>query len=165
MNQLEKIIETLARRTSQMGQVALVVVMLVIVTNVILRIPWKPLPGTVEMVELLGAMLLGLGIAYCQQMKSHIYVSILVDRFAPRTQALIDTVTGLLALAVTTLLARQIFLYGSRMLDRGYTTGHLQIPLYPFIYLVSFGFLILCLVLLKDLLKAVLLLVKGKEPS
>ncbi len=160
---LEGIVEKLARWTSQLGQIALVAVMLLIVTNVVVRIPWKPLPGTVEIVELLGAILLGLGIAYCQQMKSHIFVSVLVDRFSPRTQALIDTLTGILALLVNSLLARQIFLYGSRMMTRGYSTGHLEIPLYPFIYLVSFGFFILSLVLLKDLLKSVTLLVKGKE--
>ena len=163
MNLLDRIVEKLAWRTSQLGQVALVAVMLLIVTNVVVRIPWKPLPGTVEIVELLGAILLGLGIAYCQQMKSHIFVSVLVDRFSPRTQAFIDTLTGILALLVNTLLARQIFLYGSRMMARGYSTGHLEIPLYPFIYLVSLGFFILTLVLLKDLLKSVTLLVKGKE--
>lgn len=161
----ERIIENISRRISQLGQVALVLVMLLIVTNVILRLPWRPLPGTVEMVELLGTILLGLGIAYCQQKKSHIFVSVLVDRFPLRVQALVDAVTGLLALFFTSLVARQLFIYGTRMLERGYTTGHLNIPVYPFIYLVGVGFIILALVLLKDLINTVILFTKGKEQT
>ena len=163
MNFLDKLVAMISWRISQVGQVALVAVMLLIAGNVIIRAIWTPVPGTVEMTELLGAIILGLGVAYCQQMKGHIFVSVLVNRLSQRKQAIIDTATTILAVFFTSLLAWRIMIYAARMAERGYTTGHLSIPIYPFIYLVGIGFIILALVLVRDLLKSIILIKKGSE--
>ena len=163
MNFFDKIVAGLSLRISQVGQIALVAVMLLIAGNVIIRAIWRPVPGTVEMVELLGAIIVGLGVAYCQQVKSHIFVSVLVNRFSKRTQAIIDTATNFLAIIFSSLLAWRVIIYGLRMWDRGYATGHLGIPVYPFIFIVGIGFAMFVLVLVRDLLKSVKIIGKGSE--
>ena len=73
----KKFVYNLTLRTAQAAQLAMVLAMLIIVLNIILRIPWKPLAGTVELVEMAGAILLALGVAYTAMTKGHIMVGIL----------------------------------------------------------------------------------------
>lgn len=158
-----RFVHILTWRTAQLAQAALVFAMVIIVANVILRIPWKPIGGTVELVEMAGAVLLALGVAYTAIMKSHIMVEVLVERFSPRVQGLINIVVSLISLYFSYLLARELLYYAIDMMGRGYETGHLKIPIAPSIYLVAFGFIMLALVLLVDLIKAVSTVLQGRE--
>ncbi len=161
LKRFEKLVESMTLRTAQAAQVAMVFIMVVIVANVILRIPWKPLGGTVELVEMAGAILLALGIAYTAMLKGHIMVGILVEKFPPRARGLTDVIVNFIALVFSFILARELLFYALSMLSRGYETGHLKIPVAPSIFLVAFGFFMLCMVLLLNLLKAAQSLVKG----
>ena len=157
----EKFVHNLTLRTAQVAQLAMVLAMLIIVANVILRIPWKPIGGTVELVEMAGAILLALGVAYTAMTKGHIMVGILVDRFPPRIQGIVDLVVTSISLFFSFILARELLFYAINMMEKGYETGHLKIPLAPSIFIVSFGFMMLALVLLLDLIKAFNLALKG----
>lgn len=163
MNLFERFVQALTWRTAQVAQIALVFAMLIIVANVILRVPWKPVPGTVELVEMAGAVLLGMAVAYTAIMKGHIMVGVLVERFSPRVQGIVELVVSIVSLVFASLLAREILWYAVSMMERGYETGHLRLPIAPSIYLVAFGFIMLALVLLRDLIKAVIIVVKGSE--
>ncbi len=162
IKQFEKLVHVMTLRTAQVAQFAMVFIMIVIVANVILRIPWKPIGGTVELVEMAGAILLALGIAYTALMKGHITVGILVERFPPRLRALTDLLVNLIAMVFSFVLARELFLHALNMLSRGYETGHLKIPVAPSIFLVAFGFIMLTMVLLLNLVRAAAALF-GKE--
>jgi TRAP-type C4-dicarboxylate transport system permease small subunit len=161
MKRLDNIVKQLTMRTAQAAQVVLVFVTCLVVLNVITRIRWNPVPGTVELVEMSGAVMLALSIAYTAYRKGHIAVSILVEKFRPSVRRVIEIFVSAVALFFTSVLTVEIFRFGTRMLQRGYVTGHLQLPIAPAIYLVAFGFLMLALVLLRDLLMAVFLNIKG----
>ena len=164
MKKLEHFIEALAKRTSQVAQIALVTTMILIMLNIVLRQVWRSIPGTSETVEILGAVVMAGGLAYCQLVKGHISIGILVERFSKIKQAIVDSFTHLLGLMFTSLLAQQVMVYAGRMWERNFTTGHLGIPLAPVIYLVGAGIAVLALVLLKDLIKTILSL-KGCDSS
>ncbi len=163
MQLFEKFVSALTLRTAQAAQLVLAFVMLIIVANVISRRIFVPIPGTVEIVEMSGAVLLALAVAYTAIMKGHIMVGVLVERLPPRIQAAIDIVVSGIALVFSFVLARETFIFAGRMMERGYTTGHLRLPIAPSIYLVAFGFAMLALVLFRDLLKAVISVAKGSE--
>ncbi len=165
MDFFDKFVRKLTLRTAYIGQAALAGVMFVIVANILLRRIWKPLPGTVEIVEILGAVLLALGVAYCAVTKGHIAVGVLVEKLSDRKEAVVESVTSFISLFFIGLLAWETMVYGSKMMEKGYTTAHLLIPLYPFIYLVGFGFIMLALVLLMDFVKSLMAIVilKGSE--
>jgi TRAP-type C4-dicarboxylate transport system permease small subunit len=143
--------------------VVLVFATLLIVANVVTRIRWNPVPGTVELVEMSGAVMLALSIAYTAYRKGHIAVGILVEKFKPGVRRVIEMFVSFVALFFTSVLTVEIFRFGTKMLRRGYVTGHLQLPIAPAIYLVAFGFLMLALVLLRDFLAAVLSGRKGGD--
>lgn len=163
MNTFDKIVSALTLRTAQAAQFVLALVMLIIVANVISRKLWQPVPGTVELVEMSGAVLLALAVAYTAITKSHIMVGILVERFPPRIQAAVGIVVNTIALIFSFLLARETFFFAGKMMQGGYTTGQLFIPIAPSIYLVAFGFAMLTLVLLRDVIEDLITVAKGSE--
>ncbi len=159
----ERLVQGLTWRTAQVAQIALVVVMAITVSNVFIRIPYRPIGGAVELVEMSGAVLLGLGVAYTAIMKGHIMVGVLVERFSPRVQGLVELIVSIIALFFSYILARELLFYAYDRMLAGYETGHLKIPIAPSIYLVAFGFIMLALVLLLDLIKAIIVVAKGSE--
>ncbi len=163
INLFERFVQGLTWRTAQVAQVALFLSMAIIMINVLMRIPWKPLPGTVEIVEMTGAVLLALGVAYTAIMKGHIMVGVLVEKFSPRIQGLVDIFVSTISLIFTYMLAREILFFAISSMQRGYTTGHLYIPIAPAIFIVAFGFVMLAMVLVLDLIKAVTLVFKRSE--
>ncbi|EEG76359.1 TRAP transporter small permease subunit [Dethiobacter alkaliphilus] len=165
MEKIEKFVKALTLRTAQVSQIALVFTVIIVVANVVSRRIWSPIPGTVELVEMSGAILLAMAVAYTAINKGHIMVGVLVERFPPRIQAIVDLVVNAIALFFIYLLARETFVYAGRMMERGYSTGLLRLPIAPSIYLVAVGFAMLGLVLLLDFLKAAIIAVKGSESN
>lgn len=156
MDFFDRLVQALTWWTAQVGQIILAASMTIIVANILSRLVWKPVPGTVEIVELFGAVMLAMGIAYCAVKKGHIQVDVLVERFSPRVQAAIDVITNSIALFFSGFLAWETIVFATRMMHRGYVTAHLQLPIYPSIYLVAFGFFMLSLVLLSNLIRSVI---------
>lgn len=163
INQLERFVHAISFRTAQIAQVVLFFTMLIIIVNIVIRIPWKPLPGTVEIVEMCGAILLATAVAYTAMMRGHISVGVLVERFPPRIQAAVDLFTNSITLLFTSMLAWETFVFASRMSQRGYSTPNLLIPIAPSVFLVSFSFAMLALVLLVNFIKAVIIVIRGSQ--
>lgn len=159
----KRFVSFITQRAAQISQVALIFTMLIIVANVISRRWWRPIPGTVELVEMSGAILLAMAVAYTAEVKGHIMVSVLVDSFPPKAQALVDIAVSTIGLYFSFLLARETMAFAARMMARGYSTGHLQLPIAPSIYLVGLGFAMLALVLCRDIVKAAMFVLKGSE--
>ncbi len=159
----ERFVRSLTWRTAQVAQVALFLAMAIIMINVLMRIPWQPLPGTVELVEMVGAVILSLGVAYTAIMKGHIMVGLLVEKLSPRLQGCVEIFVSLVSLIFTYVLAREIMFFAISSMQRGYTTGHLYVPIAPAIFVVAFGFIMLALVLVLDLTKAVIMVFKRSE--
>ncbi|MDZ7759302.1 MAG: TRAP transporter small permease [Desulfovermiculus sp.] len=163
MQKLEKIIQQFTLRLAQIGQLALVLVMLVIVANILMRAWWVPLKGSYELVEILGAILLSLGVAHCAAHRGHVAVSFLVDKMAPRKRAVIDMITTLFFAVIMSYVTWGMIEYAGKMYNRGYATTSLNIPLFPVYYLVSFGLILLFVVIVMQLLQAILAIFKGGE--
>lgn len=160
---IDKVFEILSDIFSRIAQLALFLTMLIIVLNVLIRIWWKPLPGTYEIVELLGALLLSLGVAYCAVKRGHVSVDVIVEQFPARVQYIIDTVTNLIAAIFISAIGREALRQSHRMMQRGLRTAHLHIRVYPFYYLVAFGIIMLALVLSIRTIRLLILSITGPE--
>lgn len=155
MQSLESIIHKLTLRLAQIGQAALVLVMLVIVANILMRAVWKPLPGSYEMVEILGAILLSMGIAHCAVYKGHVSVSFFVDNLLAKTRAIIDAFINMIFFVVISFISWGMIEYATKMFYKGRATTSLGIPLYPVYYLVGFGLIVLSLVILMLIINSI----------
>jgi TRAP-type C4-dicarboxylate transport system permease small subunit len=165
LQKLESLIHKLALKFSQLAQVALVLVMLVIVANILLRAVWRPITGSYEMVEILGAILLSLGVAHCAVLKSHVAMTFLVERMRPLNRAISDFCTTLISCFFLGYISWGIFKYAAKVYSRGLNTTSLEIPLYPVYFLVGFGIFVLALVSLMEWINSLLVLLKGGKKN
>jgi TRAP-type C4-dicarboxylate transport system permease small subunit len=163
MKELDKFIGRISSGFSVIAQIALAMVMFLIVANILLRRFAAPIPGTVELAELAGALILGSSIAYCLYSGGHIFVDVLVQRLPLKAQTAVDFVSHLLMLILNCILSWQMFIYGMRMSERGFVTGHLGISIAPVVYVLGVGFILMALVNITHLLNSGRFLIKGAE--
>ena len=166
MNTLEKVVRFVTEKVAYGGMVAILVCVGLVISNIVKRsLGFGLVTGTPELVELLAALILSLGIGYLTFVKGHVAVGLIVDRFAPRKRAAFDVVTYAISLGFTILLAWGMFQLARYNQRAGLHTGVLEIPIYHFIYVVAGSLAVTCVVLAKDLAKAVVTVAKGSEPT
>ena len=162
MNAFDKVLRFITEKMAWVSMFAIVACVALVVTDVIrYQIVGKPVPGTHEVVELIAAVILSMGIGYLTFVKGHVSVGLVVDRFRPRVQAVFDLVTGLVALGFTAWLTEGMVRMAIRNFRYGWVTGVLEIPRHPFMYLISLALALTCLVLVRDVIKSVVVIRKG----
>lgn len=162
MNAFEKVLGFIAEKMAWIAMFAIVACMALVVTDVIrYQAVHEPLPGTHEVVELIAAVILSMGIGYLTFVKGHVAVGILVDRYPPRVQAVFDLLTGVIALGFTIWLTQGMLEMGIRNFRYGWVTGVLAIPRAPFMLLIAVSIALACVVLVRDVIKAVMVIRKG----
>jgi len=130
----------------------LVAMMLITVTNMVLRKLGMPFGAVAEVVGWLAALTVAFSLSYSQFRKAHISIEILVDRFPAKVQAAFSSVTGVLALGMFSIAAYQLFAYGAQLMESGQVAESLRIPFYPVVIAVGVGVSLFCVRLLVELL-------------
>ena len=135
------------------GMFLLIPMMLITAGDVIGRAVWsKPIPGTVELSSYMLVFFILLGVAYTQQVKGHVRVSMLVSRLPERVGGVLDVFTTLLSIFIIAILAWQGWVVG---IEERTVSDMLRVPQLPFRLLVSIAACFLCLELLIDLVSSV----------
>ncbi len=156
MSRLEKMVNLVTRWLNWVAAAALIVVMFIVCANVIGRSFWEtPVKGTVDIVSLLGAIVVGWAIAYTQVLKGHIRIDLLVERLPLRIQYIVDSVIDLIGLALFALISWQTILFAKANFEVGELSEVLKLPITPFASVVAVGCIAITSVLLIDLIKSV----------
>lgn len=162
MKTFEKVLGLVTEKMSYISMVTIVACMILVVSNIVKRrLGFMPIPGTFEVVELMAAVILSMGVGYLTFVKGHVAVGLIVDRFRPQRQAIFDLVNSVLSLGFTIWLTQAMVKYSMSSKLSGDVTGHLQIPIHPFALAVAAALALMCLVLIRDLVRAVIII--GKE--
>lgn len=149
LTSIRKVIQRLTRFLCYVGMFLLIPMMLLTAGDVIGRGIWaRPLPGAVELSSYMLVVFILMGVAYTQQVKGHVRVSMLVSRLPEQAQSILDIITILLSLFIISILAWQGWVVG---IEERTVSDMLRIPQLPFRLLVSIAALFLCLELLIDL--------------
>lgn len=115
----------------------------------------SPITGALEITEYMMLSLFALGISYATLSKGHISVDILHDRLSERTQAVLDSVTGIISTGMLSIVTWQTFVQAKLKYSSGAISTALEIPSFPFYYLLSCGFCFLILAMLFSLIKSI----------
>lgn len=146
---MKKLIQKLNRFISGAGAVFLIPLMMLTTGEVIGRNLFnRPIAGTVELSEYLLAIFVLLGVAYTQQVKGYVGVSLFVSRLPVRGQMVLNIVSTLLSLFIFAILAWQGLIVG---MEEKTVSDMLRVPQYPFRLLVAAAAFLTCLELLIDL--------------
>ena len=155
MFRFEKLIILLSNRFNWIAAGAIVAMMLLTSADVILRLFRHPIPGTYEIVGLLGAIAISFSLAYTSVEKGHIAVEFLFQKFHRKVRLFISAINDLLCFFFFGLLTWQTIVLASDLKQNGEVSMTLQMPLYPYVFGISIGCGLLSLVLLKDFLQSV----------
>lgn len=116
-----------------------------------------PIKGASDISEMMLVTIAFFAMSYTQKEKGHVRVTLLLHRFPERTQFILDALQFLVASITYGLIAWNMGAKALRIMispDEGPRSLVLGIPHLPFIYLVSFGSLLLSLQLLTDVYSA-----------
>ena len=134
------------------GMFLILPLMLLTTVDVIGRAAWdRPIPGIVELSSYALDVFILLGLAYTQQVKGHVRVSMLTSRLPPRAQLFLEIFVTLLSLFIIVLLAWQGIVVG---FEETAVSDMLRIAQRPFKLLVGVAAFLLCLELVVDLATA-----------
>lgn len=125
-----------------------------VVADVLIRKPIRPIPGTYDLVSFLGVAVVAFAIPYSVASKGHVQVELFVSRLPRRLQAAIDVATGLFSLFFFTLVCWQCFSFAMDIRKAGEVSMSAHFPFYPFILLISLMCGFACAVLAIEVAKA-----------
>ncbi len=152
-NRWKGTIQKVNRTISGVGATFLIPLMLLTTADVLGRNLFNdPIAGAVELSEYLLSIFILLGLAYAQQAKAHVGVSLFTSKLSGETQSVLMILTTLISLFICLILAWQ----GSVVaLEERTVSDMLRVPQYPFRLLVAVAGVLTCLELLIDLGNAI----------
>ncbi len=140
-------IHALVRVLTWVASGALSIMILFVVGNVLSRFFFKkPLPGTIEVIELVAVVIVFFSVAYTESKRAHIYVELLVSRLSRRAQSVLASLMYLLAAVFFAVMGwRGGVLAWSYLVPRVRETYVLSIPIAPFLFVIALGSFVLAL--------------------
>lgn len=158
---LDRCVKSISERFALLAQLAIFLLTLLMAAEVIMRYFFnRPIPGTRELVEFLGVFFVSSGVAYCAVKKAHVEVDLIAAMFPKRVQAVLGSLTGLLAFCMWALVSWQTFIFGVESYHSPAMSAVLSIPTYPFVFVVGTGCSLLTLVILIDTVESFIKAVK-----
>jgi len=133
----------------------LVVMVLVTLTDVILRNFGHPITGSMEIIQYGGAIVFGFSVPFATFLKAQVQVDLITEKLKPGPQRIVNIVTRTLGILLFLFISYNFFLYGGDVKRTGEVSSSFKIPYYPIVYALAFSFLLQSLTILYDLVEVV----------
>jgi tripartite ATP-independent transporter DctM subunit len=161
MNRLNKAIQAMdkvAVFSSWCNSVGIAIVFLTVCltfVDVILRYIFnRPIIGVYELVSMLMVAVAYLGIAHTQDEKAHVAADLVTARLAPKSRLIVETTAIILSIGLFIILIWRSAVQTSWFLETGNQASRfIPLPTAPFAGVIVLGCTLLCLILIRDLLK------------
>lgn len=153
MGGFQNVVLKLSNWMHVVAAIALTFIMLLTVSDVVLRLFGHPIVGTFELVGLGGAVIIGFGIPITSWNRGHIFVDFMINWFPPMIRNGFNVVTRLVSMGLFVLIGWNLIILGNDLLRSGEVTLTRQLPFYPVAYGLAICCFIQCLVLICDLAK------------
>lgn len=128
--------------------VALTFMMLITTLDVICRMLGVTLLGAFELVEFSMAIIVPLAIAYCEKLRQHICVNLIVKHFPKPSQPWFDLITSIITFILYFIIAYESYLNTVMFIDNNMTSPVLRWPSWLFTLPCIFGFFLTALLLI-----------------
>jgi TRAP-type C4-dicarboxylate transport system permease small subunit len=151
----ERIFNLITKFFDKISQAGVFAMLVLVIGNILGRKVWKPIYGAFDYACFLSAILVAFAIPYCGMKRGHIRVEMFVAQLPGRVQGIIDSITNILGFGIFSLITWQCVVLANDMRRTSLT------PFYPYIYAIALGCGLLCIVILIDLIKSLIKVVKG----
>ena len=153
---LERALFWVTRQASNLAMIVLMAMVLLVVVDITLRRFFNsPLSWSFEVIEVLLVIVVFFTVAYCCITKGHISVDLLTSRLSKRGQAILEIFSYFLGIVLFVFMTYCSILSAFEEIASHRMTGILQIPIYPFIFIVALGSTLLALVLIAQLIHSI----------
>jgi TRAP-type C4-dicarboxylate transport system permease small subunit len=146
-------VERIGKFLNVIAGISLTFLMLLTITDVILRMFKKPVVGTYELVAFAGAVVIGFSMPLTSYVRQHIFVDFFILKFSQKVRNVFNIATRCLVIALFLLVGWNMFKYARDLQKSGEVSLTLQMPFYPVAYGVGVACFILCLVFVCDIIK------------
>lgn len=130
---------------------SLVFLMLLTITDVVLRRLGKPISGAYELVGFAGGLAIGLAMPFTSWVAGHVYVDAFLQRLPKRGRTAVRVATRLLAAALFAVLGWNLIRFGQDLHASGEVSLTLELPFYPLAFGLAAASYIQVIVLLCDM--------------
>ncbi|MDR2017501.1 MAG: TRAP transporter small permease [Syntrophobacterales bacterium] len=155
MEGIFSIVERFSKWMQVIACIALTFIMLLTVTDVVLRLFGHPIVGTFEMVGLGGAVAIGFAIPITSWTRGHIFVDFFYQKCPKGIQNILNSLTRLMGIILFFLIGWNLFKVAFELYKSGEVTLTRQLPFYPIAYGLGICCLFQCLVLICDIFKII----------
>ena len=139
---------------ARLGCLALFLMMGLTVVDVFMRHALNaPILGSFEITRYLIVILIFAFIGHTQSQKSHVNVDIFVNAFPKKLQSLIDLFNYSVSLILMILVTWKGFEKALESMATGDKPMNLPVPEYPFVFFLALGCGIMCIELVRDILR------------
>jgi TRAP-type C4-dicarboxylate transport system permease small subunit len=143
--------EKLSRAFNWIALCALTFIMLLTVSDVVLRYFGRPIVGTFEIVGFCGALIIGFSLPLTSWDRGHIFVDFLTSKMSKGRKKMLDLTTRTACIALFAVIGYNLFIYSKKLYQSGEVSLTIQIPFYPFSYGLGVACFLQCLVLITDI--------------
>jgi TRAP-type C4-dicarboxylate transport system permease small subunit len=152
---IERAINSISRAAAVVGLTVLMLMALFTLADVIGRSGFnKPISGSYELTQLIFVVVVACVLGYSVILKSHVKIDLLVSHFPPRAQTKIDTISSLVSSALFFVISWRVFLQAAKIKEQELNSGILEIPVYPFYYILAVGCLLMGAMLLIEFFRS-----------
>jgi TRAP-type C4-dicarboxylate transport system permease small subunit len=139
--------------TQVLAGVTLLSMFVITLAEVAMRAVWRPIPGTFELISLLGGAVAGLAVPHTSQTYGHITVDVLICMMPKKGQKIMNGITRLLVLLFFVFIAWSLISMGIDHSSSKEVTQTLRVPLYPVFFVLGGVFLMQATQFLLDILR------------
>jgi len=152
MSAFWRAIEWIMYRLRTIGAACLVGMMGLTCADVVGRFFGHPVFGSVELVSFMATLSVAMALPYTHKVGGHVGVEIIVRLVSERKQAVIGICTGILSLALFSIVTWRMATYARTMQLSGEVSMNLELPQHYIIYVTGFCFFIFTLIILEELI-------------
>ena len=127
-------VRQLSRFLNIIAGISLTFLMLLTVTDIILRSLRRPIVGTYELVAFAGAVVIGFSVPFTSWLRAHIYVDFFILKFPKKVKDVFNIVTRCLVIVLFIMIGWNLMKYGMDLQKSGEVSLTLQMPFYPGAY-------------------------------
>lgn len=150
----ERLIHKINRKANWIACGAVLAMTALICSDVTLRYFLRPIKGSNDIVQILSVVLVAFAMGYTLVLKRHASITLFLSHLSSRARGIVCSITNILSIGLFVVLAWRSCVLARRMWISGEVSMTIGIPIYPLIYCVALGALLLCLVLVADLFKS-----------
>jgi len=148
-------VEGLSKILNIFAGIAITFIMLLTVTDVVLRYFRRPIIGTYELVAFSGAIVIGFAVPLTTFLKGHMLVDFFILKLPKGIRNSVNIFTRLLGIVLFSLLGWNLIKLGMDLYRTGEVSLTLQLPFYPVAFGVGVCCFVQCIVLIVHIFQVI----------